>query len=66
MESLISDFTRSALERSKEMSDEQFDRAVKEPHEIIDRHISPSGLKADSWQLGEERTAKSGFCDACH
>jgi len=46
MGSLISDFTRSTLERSKEMSDEQFDRTVKESHEIIDRRISPSGLMA--------------------
>ena len=47
MESLISDFTKSALERSKEMSEEEFDRAVKESHGIIDRRASPSRLKAD-------------------
>ncbi len=41
MESLISDFTKSALERSKEMSDEEFERTVKESHEIIDRRVSP-------------------------
>ncbi len=48
MESLISDFTKSALERSKEMSQEEFDRTVKESHEIIDRRVSPSRLTADS------------------
>jgi len=42
MESLISDFTGQALERSKQMSDEEFERTVKESHEIIDRRVSPS------------------------
>ncbi len=41
VESLISDFTECALERSKQMSDEEFERAVKESHEIIDRRVSP-------------------------
>ncbi len=41
MESLISDFTKSALVRSKKMSDEEFERTVKESHEIIDRRVSP-------------------------
>ena len=48
MESLISDFTKSALERSKEMREEEFDRAVKESHGIIDRRASPSRLMVDS------------------
>jgi hypothetical protein len=48
MESLASDFTKSALERSKEMSQEEFDRTVRESHEIIDRRLSPSRLTADS------------------
>jgi hypothetical protein len=48
MELLISDFTKSALERSKKMSREEFDRTVKESHEIIDRRVSPSRLTADS------------------
>jgi hypothetical protein len=47
VESLISDFTISTLERSKEMSEEEFDRRVKESHEIIDLRISPSRLTAD-------------------
>jgi len=42
MESLIADFTGHALERSKQMSDEEFERTVKESHEIIDRRVSPS------------------------
>ena len=41
MESLISDFTEHALKRSKQMSDEEFERTVKESHEIIDRQVSP-------------------------
>lgn len=41
MESLISDFTEHALKRSKQMSDEEFERMVKESHEIIDRRVSP-------------------------
>ena len=41
MESLISDFTKSALDRSQEMSEEEFERTVKESHEIIDRRVSP-------------------------
>jgi hypothetical protein len=41
MESLIADFRKSALERSKEMSEEEFERTVKESHEIIDRRVSP-------------------------
>ncbi len=48
MQSLISDFTRSALERSQEMTEREFERTVKESHEIIDRQISLSGLIADS------------------
>jgi hypothetical protein len=40
MESLISDFTKAALERSKEMNEEEFNRTVKESHEIIDRRVS--------------------------
>jgi hypothetical protein len=47
MESLIADFTKSALERSKEMSEEEFDRTVKESHEIIDRRVFPTRLTAD-------------------
>ena len=42
MESLISDFTEHALERSKQMDEEEFGRTVKESHEIIDRRVSPS------------------------
>jgi hypothetical protein len=42
MESLISDFTEKALKRSKQMSDEEFERTVKESHEIIDRRVSPA------------------------
>lgn len=42
MQSLTSDFTNFALERSKEMGEEKFDRAVKESHQIIDRRVSPS------------------------
>jgi hypothetical protein len=42
MESLIADFTEHALERSKQMGDEEFERTVKESHEIIDRGVSPS------------------------
>ena len=42
MDSLIDDFTDQALERSKQMADEEFERTVKESHEIIDRRVSPS------------------------
>ena len=48
MESLISDFIKSALQRSKAMSEEEFDRTIKESQEIIDRRVSPSRLMADS------------------
>ena len=48
MESLVSDFTKSVLERSKEMSEEEFDRTVKESHEIIDHRVSPFRLTAES------------------
>ena len=48
MESLISDFTRAALERSMDMGEEEFNRTVKESHEIIDFRISPSQPRADS------------------
>jgi hypothetical protein len=47
MESLITDFIKSALERSKEMSEEEFDRTVNECHEILDRHDSAFRLMAD-------------------
>jgi len=42
MESLIADFTEHAVERAKQMTDEEFERTVKESHEIIDRRVSPS------------------------
>ena len=48
MDSLISDFTKSALERSRELSEEEFDLTVRESHEIIDRRVSPSRLTVDS------------------
>jgi hypothetical protein len=48
IQSLISDFTKSAVERSKEMSEEEFERTVKESQEIIDRRVFPSRLTADS------------------
>lgn len=55
MESLISDFTESALERSKDMSEEEFEHTVKESHEIIDRRASSSRLKAQRTANREKR-----------
>ena len=57
MESLISDFAKSALERSKEMSEEEFERTVKESHQIIDRRVSPSRLKPQRRAEREPRIA---------
>jgi hypothetical protein len=42
MESLISDFTEHALKRSKQMDEREFERTVKQSHELIDRRVSPS------------------------
>jgi hypothetical protein len=57
IQALISDFAKSALERSKEMSEEEFERTVKEPHEIVDRRASPSRLRAQRRAEREQRRA---------
>lgn len=46
MGALIADFTDQALERSQHMTDYEFDRTVKESHEIIDRRVSTGSFTA--------------------